>query len=60
MASETIYINNLEIPNTTFIEISNEDGAVFDQGGFDGIVGLSFPDINDGLPTFFDFMYETQ
>ena len=30
--------------------------SVFDDGDFDGIVGLSFPDLGDDTPTLFDFM----
>lgn len=32
------------------------DGDVFEVGQFDGIVGLSFPNLAGGMPTLFDFM----
>lgn len=67
----------MEIPETLFIEITEEEGDVFEtvknlninihfiiyiyfknkfQGDFEGIVGLSFPDLADDMPTLFDFM----
>jgi len=32
----------------------DDRGQIFDDGDFDGIVGLSFPDKNDDTPTLFD------
>lgn len=46
----------MEIPETLFIEITEEKGDVFETGDFEGIVGLSFPDLADDMPTLFDFM----
>jgi len=42
------------VPNAEFFEITEEVGAAF-QSGFDGLVGLSFPELSNenGL---FDFM----
>lgn len=56
MAQEDFYINGMKVPETIFIEIKEMDGDVFDDGDFDGIVGLSFPDLGDDTPTLFDFM----
>jgi len=50
----------MEIPSATLIEITKMEGAVFARGDFDGIVGLSFPDVNDGIPTLFDDMIEAK
>lgn len=36
------------------------EGAVFARGDFDGIVGLSFPDSDDGIPTLFDDMIDNK
>lgn len=36
------------IPNTLFIEITEYEGDAFDDGDFDGIVGLSFPNLIEG------------
>jgi len=48
----------MEVPDTLFIEITKEEGEVFSEGDFDGIVGLSFPDLADDTPTLFDFMIQ--
>lgn len=58
LATETFFVNGMEIPETLFIEITDEEGDVFEDGDFDGIVGLSFPDLADDMPTLFDFMME--
>lgn len=47
LATETFFVNGMEIPETLFIEITSEEGDVFEDGDFDGIVGLSFPDLAD-------------
>lgn len=59
LAMDTFFMNGMEIPEATFIEITEEDGDVFQDGDFDGIVGLSFPDDADELPTLFDDIWET-
>jgi len=48
----------MSIENALFIEITEEDGDVFYSGEFDGIVGLSFPDLSNDTPTLFDFMID--
>ncbi len=53
-------MSGLEIPKTLFIEITDEEGDVFEEGDFDGIVGLSFPDLGDDMPTLFDFMLDQE
>lgn len=58
LATETFFVNGMEIPQTLFIEITEEEGDVFEDGDFDGIVGLSFPDLADDMPTLFDFMMQ--
>lgn len=58
MAQENFYVNGMEVPETTFIEITEQVGDVFEDGDFDGLVGLSFPDLSDDTPTLFDFMIQ--
>jgi len=60
LAKETFFVNGMEIPETLFIEITKEEGDVFEDGDFDGIVGLSFPDLADDTPTLFDFMMKSE
>ncbi|KRW98489.1 Aspartic peptidase domain [Pseudocohnilembus persalinus] len=59
LAYENLFINEMEIDNVQFYEITSQDGKIFESGQFDGIIGLSLSDdgSSDQL-TIFDHMVE--
>lgn len=40
-----------------FVEISRQIGESFEDGDFDGVVGLGYPHMT-GVPTLFDYMIQ--
>lgn len=52
-SQDTITMGNYEVPNFTFAEVNDVSGlgAMYCQGGFDGICGMAFRTLSDGLRT---------
>ena len=42
MNEDTVFFNQLRIPNQTINEVTYDSGDIFDGAFFDGIVGLGF------------------
>ncbi|EGR30663.1 WD repeat protein [Ichthyophthirius multifiliis] len=56
MAIDTIRIGDTKIEKVEFFQINKEVGQAFEQGEFDGIIGLSYPALGGGLLTIVDYM----
>lgn len=41
--SDNIWVGGIPVDTQDFAEIVQENGAVFKDAGFDGIVGLAYP-----------------
>lgn len=55
LSKEKIGIGNTKVDDQPFIEITNQEGDVFNQGTFSGILGLGYPVLSfDGNIPFFD------
>lgn len=53
--SDTFGLAGISIPEQKFAEIMNEQGDVFDQGNFSGILGLGYPSMSAyGITPVFD------
>jgi cathepsin D len=55
---DTVYMGGVEVDKQSFAEIVQENGEVFAQSKFDGIVGLAFPQMAayDNDPVFDNIM----
>lgn len=40
---DAVYLGGIEVEDQDFAEIVQETGSVFENSGFDGIVGLAYP-----------------
>ncbi|EGR31334.1 hypothetical protein IMG5_112710 [Ichthyophthirius multifiliis] len=55
-SKDSFFVEKQEIKNVDFVEITKEEGYIFQDGDFDGIVGLSFPELGEGTLTLSDRM----
>ncbi|EAR88005.2 eukaryotic aspartyl protease (macronuclear) [Tetrahymena thermophila SB210] len=56
MGIDTFYFGDMAVERVEFMEILEQDGAVFESGDFDGLIGLAFPQLGDGADTVVDYM----
>lgn len=56
MAIDTFYVGTSQVEKVEFMEILEQKGAVFESGDFDGLIGLAFPSLGDGMETLVDYM----
>ncbi|KAL4475464.1 hypothetical protein ABPG72_013288 [Tetrahymena utriculariae] len=56
MGIDTFFIGDMAVQKVEFMEILEQDGAVFESGDFDGLIGLAFPQLGDGADTLVDYM----
>jgi len=61
ISKDTVTIGGLEIPRQTFAEVTDEDGAVFTNARFSGLLGLSFPSLGaPGTVPVFDHIMKSE
>lgn len=58
MGIDNFYLNDMVVKKVEFMEITEEVGAVFEDGNFDGLIGLAFPKLGKGTKTVVDIMKE--